>query len=316
LLAFLWALHVAFCKDFPDIIYVRIMWSVIPMVLGKLLSVPTMLEINDSPHQAYASISNSFKRTVVHLIDKISFHLSDHILPVTQKIAENMHKLESVPWSRMTVLPSGTNIDLFHPMDKHQCCLQLGFDESLIYVGFIGTFFRHQGIDTLIDAAPAIIREYPQVRFLVLGDGPMKTAWNRKIENNALKACFLFLGNVPYEEVPSYCGVMDVCVAPFLKEAVERSPVKIFDYLACGKPVVATDVGETSGFFAESGAVLIVPPEDPAALAQGLHHLLENETLRAEMGGKGRAFIAGRYSRAQIAEIVETVARKLLPSGG
>jgi glycosyltransferase involved in cell wall biosynthesis len=312
-LAFLWALRVALRKDHPDIIYVRIMWSFIPMVLGRVLSVPVMLEINDSPHQAYAAITNSFKRTVVHLIDKISFHLSDHILPVTQKIAENMHTLEGIPWRKLTVLPSGTNIDLFHPMDKRQCCLKLGLDESLTYIGFIGTFFRHQGIDTLIDAAPAIIQKYPQVRFLVLGDGPMRVAWSQKIDDNALSAYFLFPGNVPYEEVPPYCGVMDVCVAPFLKEAVERSPVKIFDYLACGKPVVATDVGETSGFFADSGAVMIVPPEDPAALAQGLNYLLENKALREDMGKTGRAFVAGRYSRAQIAEIVETAARKLLP---
>ncbi len=315
-LAFLWALRVALRKDHPDIIYVRIMWSVIPMILGRFLSVPVMLEINDSPHRAYASIKNPFKRTIVHLIDKISFHLSDHILPVTQQIAENMHTLEGIPWRKLTVLPSGTNIDLFHPMDKRQCCLKLGFDESLTYIGFIGTFFRHQGIDTLIDAAPAIIQKYPQVRFLVLGDGPMRAAWSEKIDDNALSTYFLFPGNVPYEEVPQYCGVMDVCVAPFLKEAVERSPVKIFDYLACGKPVVATDVGETSGFFADSGAVMIVPPEDPAALARGLNSLLENKTLRAEMGKRGRTFIAGKYSRTQIAEIVETVARKLLPSRG
>lgn len=70
----------------------------------------------------------------------------------------------------------------------------------------------------------------------------MRAAWGEKIDDHALSAYFIFPGNVPYEEVPPYCGVMDVCVAPFRKEAVERSSVKIFDYLACGKPVVAMDV--------------------------------------------------------------------------
>ncbi len=312
--AFLWALRVALRKDFPDIIYVRIMWSFIPMVLGRFLSVPVMLEVNDSPHRAYASIKNFFKRTIVHHIDKISFRLSDHILPVNQKIAQEMHTLEEIPWGKLTVLPSGTNIDLFHPMDKLQCCRKLGFDESLTYIGFIGTFFRYQGIDTLIGAAPSIIQGYPQIRFLILGDGPMKDTWQTMIRESDLESYFIFPGHVPYESVPSYCAVMDICVAPFLRSAGDSSGVKIFDYLACGKPVVATDVGETSGFFADSGAVVLVPPEDPTALAQGLNNLLENETLRTEMGEKGRAFIAGRYSRTQIAEIVETAAMKLLPS--
>ena len=315
-LAFLWALRVALRKDNPDIIYVRIMWSFIPMILGKLLSVPVMLEINDSPHRAYAAITNPFKRTVVHLIDKISFYLSDHILPVTQKIAENMHTLEGIPWKKLTVLPSGTNTDLFHPMDKRQYCRKLGFDESLTYIGFIGTFFRYQGIDTLIGAAHSIIQKYPHVRFLILGDGPMKDTWQTMLTENDLESYFLFPGFIPYERVPSYCAVMDICVALYHRSAGDSSPVKIFDYLACGKPVVATDVGETRGFFTDSGAVMIVPPEDPASLAQGLNRLLENETLRAEMGKTGRAFVTGRYSRTQIAEIVETAAMKLLLSRG
>ena len=312
--AFLWALRVALGKDFPDIIYVRIMWSFIPMVLGRFLSVPVMLEVNDSPRRAYAMTKNLFKRTIVHLIDKISFHLSDHILPVTQKIAEDIHISERIPREKLTVLPSGTNTDLFHPMDKRQCCRKLGFDESLIYIGFIGTFFRYQGIDTLIGAAPSIIQMYPQVRFLILGDGPMKDAWQIMLAESELESYFIFPGHVPYESVPSYCAVMDICVAPFHTSAGDSSGVKIFDYLACGKPVVATDVGETSVFFADSGAVMLVPPEDPIALAQGINSLMESEALRAEMGEKGRAFIAGRYSRTQIAEMVETAALKLLPS--
>jgi glycosyltransferase involved in cell wall biosynthesis len=312
--AFLWALRVALCKDYPDIIYVRIMWSFIPMILGVFLSVPVMLEINDSPHRAYASIKNPYKRTIVHYIDRISFYLSDHVLPVTQKITESMHTLEGIPWGKLTFLPSGTNTDLFYPMDKRQCCLKLGFDESLTYIGFIGTFLRYQGIDTLIRSAPSIIQKYPQVRFLILGDGPMKETWQILIMDSDLESYFIFPGHVPYEAVPSFCAVMYICVAPFHISAGDSSGVKIFDYLACGKPVVATDVGETSVFFAESGAVILVPPEDPASLAQGLNSLLENETLCEEMGKKGRAFIAGKYSRTQIAEIVETVAGKLLTS--
>ena len=312
-IAFLWALQFALCKTYPDIIYIRIMWSFIPMILGRLLSVTIFLEINDSPHRAYNSIKNPFKKAVVHLIDKISLNLSDHIFPVTKKIAENIHNLEKIPWKKLTILPSGTNTCLFQPLDRHQCCMKLGFDELSTYVGFIGTFLRHQGVDTLIEAAPAIIQKYPKVRFLILGDGPMSVEWREKIDIKDLSAYFLFPGNVPYEEVPHYCGVMNICVAPFKKEAVERSPVKIFDYLACGKTVVATDVGETSRFFADSGAVVIVSPEDPAALAYGINRLLENENLCRDMGKKGRAFVASGYSRIQIAKIVETTALKLLP---
>jgi len=310
--AFLWALRIALRKDHPDIIYVRIMWSFIPMLLGKCLSTPVMLEINDSPQRAYASIKNLFKRTVVHIIDKISFHLSDHILPVTQKIAENMHTLEGIPWRKLTVLPSGTNIDLFHPMDKRQCCLKLGFDESLTYIGFIGTFFRHQGIDTLIASAPSLVSEKALVRFLIVGDGPMMDTWKSLVNKANLESYFIFPGFVPYERVPVYCGAMDICVAPLHEEAGESTCVKIFDYLACEKPAVISNIKGTGQEFLDSGAVVLFPPGDSSSLTRACLSLIDGKEIREAMGKKGRAFTVALHSRLKVAEEVETTALRII----
>jgi glycosyltransferase involved in cell wall biosynthesis len=234
------------------------------------------------------------------------------MLPVTGQIAENMHSLEKIPREKLTVLPSGTNIELFVPMEKSSCCERLGFNQEFLYIGFIGTFYRHQGIDILIEAAPFIITNYPHVRFLLIGDGPMRPAWEKKVRQYGLATHFIFSGSVPYQDVPIYLGIMDICVAPFLKEAAERSPVKIFDYLASGKPVVAANVGETSGFFSPSEAVILVCPEDALSLAQGIMQLAENEKLRVEMGKKGRDFIIKSYGRMRSAEIVEKITTDLI----
>ncbi|MFH1985704.1 MAG: glycosyltransferase family 4 protein [Pseudomonadota bacterium] len=314
IIAFFWALRLAFSENFPDVIYVRIMWSFIPMILGRILAVPIILEINDSPHRAYTSVNNNFKKFVIRVIDKISFYLSDHVLPVTKKIAINMHRLEGIPWKKITVLPSGANTEIFFPMDKRKCCLELGFDQSLTYIGFVGTIFHYQGIDILIEAAPMIIRNYPNVRFLIVGDGPMKNTLENMVIEKSLQSYFIFTGYIPYECVPSYCAVMTICVAPFHRSAGDSSPVKVFDYLACGKPVVVSDVGENGVFFKNSGAVVLVPPEDPAILAQGVNRLLTKEALHGEMGRNGREFIVRNYSRRKNAEVIVTVASKILAS--
>ena len=310
-LAFLWALRVALRKNPPDIIYVRIMWSFIPMILGKLFSIPVLLEVNDSPHRAYSNIQHSLKRKIVYLIDRISYRFSNYVLPVTFKIAEDLHRIDSLSWDYMTVLPSGTNTDLFRPMDKSSCCKKLKFDPQKKYVGFIGTFFHHQGIDVLIDSSPLIIQQRSDVSFLLVGDGQMRTKWERKVNEMGLKNYFIFTGNVPYEDVPYYCGIMNVCVSPLLEEAGERSPVKVFDYLACAKPVVMSDVAETGKIFEDSGAVRLIPTEDEVSLSQSILQLLEDDHLRAKMGKKGREFVESRYSRMKIAEMVETIASKL-----
>jgi glycosyltransferase involved in cell wall biosynthesis len=246
-----------------------------------------------------------------HLIDRISYCLSDYVFPVTNKIAEDLHRIDDLSRDCMTVLPSGANTDLFRPMDKSSCCKKLKLDPTKKYVGFIGTFVHRQGIDILINSSPLVIQKYPDARFLLVGDGPMKANWARRIRELGLEEYFILTGQIPYKIVPFYCGVMDVCVAPFLSKAGELSPVKVFDYLACGKPVVISDVAETGKTFESSGAVSLIPTEDEVSLSQSINQLLENETLRVEMGKKGRDFVVSKYSRIKIAKMVESIASQL-----
>jgi glycosyltransferase involved in cell wall biosynthesis len=295
----------------PNFVYVRIMWSFLPMLLGKLARIPVILEVNDSPHRAYTFIRNDFKRRLVHRIDRISYRLSSHILPVTEKIAEDLHYIEGVTFDSMTVVPSGANTELFHPLDKLSCCQELNFDFENKYVGFIGSFFHYHDIEVIIDSAPFIIQEFPDARFLLVGDGPMKTIWQEKATGMGLEDHFIFTGHVPYYRVQSYCGVMDLCVCPLPKEARESSAVKVFDYLACGKPVVMTDISNTGGNFLESEAVVLVKPEDPVELARAINSLLHDHKKRRIMGKKGRQFVVSGYNRKQIAKEVEKIAAKL-----
>jgi len=291
----------------PDILYVRIMWSFIPMLLGKLFSIPVILEINDSPHMAHEAIHHQLKRKLVQWIDAISMHFSDHILPVTERISHDLHHIDGISWDRMTVLPSGANTDLFHPMDKVTCRDRVGLLHTKKCVGFVGTLFRHQGIDVLIDSAPYILEHTTDVCFLIVGDGPMQTVWQERVTQEGLESHFIFTGQVPYEDVPIYSNTMDICVAPFLQEAGNRSPVKVFDYLACAKPVIMGDVADTSLVFKTSGAVLTVPIENPQALAEAIVQLLQNDVLRSEMGKSGREFVLSHFSRLKIAQTVERI---------
>ena len=292
----------------PAFFLVRIMWSFAPHLLAKLLQIPIFLEINDSPFRAYAMTASPLKRNLIHCIDRITYRLSDHLFPVTQKIANDLHQQEGVPVGNITVLPSGTNTDLFRPLDRKACCKELGLPEGFLYIGFVGTFFRYQGIDALIACAPDLIAKNQKVRFLMVGDGPMRSEWETLIHTAQLDDYFILTGFLPYNRVPVYCGVMDICVAPLRTEAGESSAVKIFDYLACGKPVVMSDIGGSADPFLKSGAALAFPAENSEALADALASLIENEGLRVAMGDKGREFILSGFSRTKIALKVEEIA--------
>lgn len=302
-IAFLKALwKILLVKRKPDVILVRIMWSFLPMILGKVFSIPVVLEVNDNPYRAYSSINNALKRKIVHRIDRMTYRQSDFILPATKKIAHDLSRIDNVPLSSMSVLPSGSNSHFFRPLDKSLCCRKLSFDPSLIYIGFLGSFFYYQGIDILIDSAPLIVKNNPDVFFLLVGDGPERPALEGMASKMNIYNHFIFTGHVPYAQAPWFCNVMDICVAPLRREAGESSAVKIYDYFACGKPVILSDIENSGKNFGNSMAAVLVNPEDPADLARAAVHLLSDPVKRQMMGKNGRSYILSGFDRKMLAE--------------
>jgi glycosyltransferase involved in cell wall biosynthesis len=158
-------------------------------------------------------------------------------------------------------------------------------------VGFIGTFFPYQGVSTLIAAAPAILAACPAARFLVVGDGPARAEWEARARAAGVAAAFHFPGQVPHAEVGTWINAMDVCVAPFVADRGEGSPLKLFDYFACARPVVASDIPAVRHIVEESGACVAVPPEDAGALTSAVARLLGDVGARTRMGWAGRAWV-------------------------
>ena len=288
----------------PDIIYVRKMNSFLPLLLARLFKIPTCFEIPDDPYLAYKS-SSTIRGSLEKKIDKYAMQLSAHILVPSVWSKQRLHQIGKVPLAKITVVPSGTDTRLFKPMDKGKCCSGLGIDSSLNYIGFVGSFLMTQGIDTLIDAAHTVLSKHPDTRFLLVGDGPMMKKWKAKVRQQNLQESFIFVGQVAYKNVPKYIGAMDICVAPHRKDSPQSSPVKLFDYMACARPIVASDIGAVREITTNSGCALLVAPDGPDELAQGVKRLIEDKKLRKEMGKKGRKYVVEHFDRKEItAELI------------
>ena len=202
----------------------------------------------------------------------------------------------------MRLLPSGANTENFRPLNRLDCCKEIGLDSNLRYVCFIGTLLAHQGVDVLIESAPLILKKFPECRFVIIGEGPMKTLLISEVKKKSLSKEFIFAGQIAYEELSVYVGAMDVCVAPFLKSAGLRSPVKLFDYMACGKPIVSSRINGTTDQFENSTAITLVEPEEPAALANAVSEILTCRDKAKFMGKQGRKLVVQKYDRKLLVE--------------
>lgn len=286
----------------PDCVYTRPQHSPLPVLLARCLRVPLAVEINGDSHHHYLTQGASRRRLAfVDAMDRFLTRRADLVIPLTVGLARMLEERHGVPAARMRIIGSGSDPDLFQPLDAGVCRRKLGLDPNADWVGFVGYFFRYQGIDTLIDAAPAVLRAHPHARFLLVGDGVMRAEWSRRVEAAGLGAAFLFTGQVPYADVPMYVGAMSLGVAPFLSTRGETSPLKIFDYLAGGRPVVTSRIVAVENIFASCEAVLAVPPEDGDALARAINRLLDDPARASALGVRGRMFIVEYHSWRRIA---------------
>jgi glycosyltransferase involved in cell wall biosynthesis len=141
-----------------------------------------------------------------------------------------------------------------------------------------------------------IRRTIPSVHLLLVGDGEAALELKQQADRLALSPCITWAGRVPYQDVPLWIGAMTLCVAPFRGDRGETSPVKIFDYLACGKPEIASAIPSVSTTFVRDTGVALVPPDDPAALAQALLSLMNDPSRQSRMAEFGRRFVEQGFS--------------------
>ena len=126
---------------------------------------------------------------------------------------------------------------------------------------------------------------------------------------------FLFAGAVPQDKVVFFINAMDVCVAPFTRKRNERiglSPLKIYDYLACGKPIVASDINGVGDLLQENEIGIAIRPEDPASLARGVLRALDDNDLAVRCLQRGPAIVKKNFTWQITAQKVAKVCSETL----
>jgi glycosyltransferase involved in cell wall biosynthesis len=295
----------SFMKTRPDVLYLRLnSFPFFPIILCKILKIPSVVEVNGLVlDELQVNNSKSFAyRLFSHLAlrsEKLNYRYCDRIISVTDKLKDELINLYSIPEGKIFVINNGANIDLFRPLNQKGVKAELRLEESKKYVCFVGNLAAWQGVEFLIYASTFILEKCPDVRFLVVGDGAMKSKLLELTSELGLLDKFIFTGRVPYESVPLYINAADVCVAPFIKgrnAKIGLSALKTYEYLACGKPIVASSIPGVKDLIEFSGGGISVSPENPEELANAVIELILNEKTRTLMGERGCKYVVENHS--------------------
>ena len=212
---------------------------------------------------------------------------------------------------KAVLIPNGADLQLFHPMPGENLAKQAGSAKPFVvlYSGLLG--IKH-GIEVILEAAE-LLKDHSDIKFVFIGNGA-RSASLRQLQTEKNLHNVEFLGEKPLNEVPQVIANSDICVTSLLAETYLEKiiPVKIFEYMACAKPVVASIAGEGAAILTLSGAGMVTAPGDARALADAILKLRSDPQLCADMSARGLDYVTRNYSREVAAERLEGVFRRLV----
>lgn len=223
------------------------------------------------------------------------------VIAITQRLRQDLVRHRGAAPARCITLPDGIRRARFQNLPPAaQARAQLGWSQQAFIVGYVGrlqTLGMDKGVDMLVAALAAV----PGAHLALVG-GPADMAESLRRRWLALglpPERFLYAGQVLPAAVPSCLSAFDVCAMPLPKSAhftFYASPLKLFEYMAAGKAIAASDLPAWADVVHDGETALLLPPEDPAAWAQALTRLRDDSALRQRLGERAREVALGRYT--------------------
>ena len=277
-------------RDWADIVYERRMSPKISWAVSLLTGVPFVVEVNGSLDDELRALGRKrrlIRPAIARRIRGQMFSRAARVIAVSSGIRDGLVSMYGLPRDRVAVVPNGANISRFHPKDRNSSRIAVRLDRNDFIICFVGSLVAWQGIPTLIAAAERLRTRIPHLRIVMVGGGPDTDALKAQVWQSSVRDICIFAGEVPYEDVPTIIAASDVCVAPFARTR-KASPIKVFEYLACGKPVVSSDIDDIGDFLKRSRAGVVIEPGNAEALANGIEWVYNHPEEALELARRGR----------------------------
>jgi glycosyltransferase involved in cell wall biosynthesis len=293
----------------PDFIYERYsLWAVAGSQIASRRSLPQVLEVNAPlayEEQVYRA-GLTFPRWAQWVEHRV-WRKADVVVPVSAALRQRMVDA-AVAAERIHVLPNAVDTDLFRPdVDGYAVRDRFQLGDRFV-IGFVGSFKAWHGIDLLLDAFHDLHRADSSTHLLLVGDGPLRGALNEQVRRLGMEEAVTFAGGVPHGEIPQYLAAMHATVAPYpALEEFYYSPLKLFEYMAAGRAVVSSRVGQVAEVIADGVNGLLFAPGDRAGLTECMQRLRQNPALRVQLGRNAAAACSHNTWQQHAVRVVEWV---------
>lgn len=303
-----------------DVVHFRTMWAALPVAEEKTQQgFAVVCEVNgvDSIELKYHFPAlRSHPRVIDKLRrqEQLAFDCADALITPSAVTAKYLTR-RGVDADRVTVIPNGVDLTVFSPGEP-----PLQPRSGPVRLLYIGTLAPWQGVDFLLEALARARRapDCPALELRIVG--PLRRRWTRPLEKliarRGLEGCVELQEPVPHGQVVGLIREADICLAPLMpteRNTVQGcNPVKLFEYMACAKAIVATRLPVVQEVLSEGEDALLFSPSKPSRLADCLLRLAGDEALRAQLGDNAREKVTERFQWSHANEALLEVYRGLL----
>ena len=317
----------------PDFIYERAsLYATAGGKLAEKFKVPHIVELNAPLALEQSSYRTTGFGELAAQAERWTLTQADAVMVVSSELRKHVTALGVKP-ARIHVMPNGVDPELFHPnagrrphsmranpvvhsgsrqrTARPAPWLHAGGGPTL---GFVGGLRPWHGVEVLPELLVRLSKRHPHIRLVIAGDGQLRGDLELGFRKRGLTKRVTFTGALLHEEVPEVIRQFDIALAPYPQHNHDFyfSPLKLFEYMACGVPVVAANIGQISEVVTHGKTGLLYPSGNLTALTACCQRLLADGQLSHAIGGAAAKAVRAKYTWDRNAAQVAKLARKLI----
>jgi glycosyltransferase involved in cell wall biosynthesis len=246
----------------------------------------------------------------------VCFKTAVKIICISVGLQDHLRKNWNIDEAKLAVLPCAADVEAFgreHNSELVRREFGLTTEPVLIWVG---GFYPWHDLDLLLDSFTQVLPRHPDARLILVGDGQTRPSLARKILQNGLRHAVIMTGSVSHTRVPEILSIADVAVVPSAPVTASRggtgTPLKLFEYMAAGKAIVATALSRVAEVIQDGHNGLLVGAGDVDGFAEAVLTLLNDSAKRARLAQNARRQAVERHSWQEYTSQLEKIYRDVL----
>ena len=275
-------------------------------ITGRIMGIPSVITAHGRCIRYNPAADQTLpSRFYIRLGIKITSKLASKVVVCSKDSADHALRI-GIPLEKLAVIHNGTNIDFFIPTANSDTVRKKFAPGGIILS--VASLRKVKGLHHLIDAMSKVHKIFPDVKLVIIGEGPYRTVLSELASELNLQNNVLFLGQIDNQDLPPYYCAANVVVIPSLDEGFG---VVALEAMSSGKPIIATAVGGLKEIV-DTKTGMIVPPGDSNALSNAILVVLREPKMARLMGIKGRRYVGKYYNWTSTAKKISSLYSEIL----